>query len=125
MKNMMQTIRGQLEIPGWDELQEKHPTRALVLQAMINLELRAAFDGHESPKQTTILAEVNRLGGKLSPKSVKIINEHIHNLIDQGYVVYKPGSKSNEGRRGRGGPASPWRTKYVAPYLRSLLENKD
>ena len=116
-------IIGELTIPGWDEMMEEQPNKARTLQAMANLEIRAAVYGEEPPKQKTILEEMNRLGADLSPTSVKVVSENIHALIDEGHVVYKMDYQSRKGQegRGRGGPTSPWRTRYITRYLKRTL----
>ena len=42
-----------------------------------------------------------------------------------GYVVYKQGIQSRKKHKGRGGPASPWRTKFVSAFLRQRLSLTD
>jgi len=119
-KDIMETSLGKIHVPGFDQMKDELPNKALCLQAMANLEIAAALYGKNQPTQKMILREMIRLGSNLSPTSQKVVNENIHRLKDDGHVVYKEGYEPNRDG-GRGGPTSPWRTRYVADHLKNLL----
>jgi hypothetical protein len=113
----MDTILNPIAVPGWEQLKAEHPTRALTLQALTNLEL-AYYLGHEPqrPTRKSILAEVIRLGGdlppggtqraesakRLSPTSLQTVQRHLDALVEDGHAL-----KTDDGK-------SPWRSRYLA-----------
>jgi hypothetical protein len=99
----MDTILNPITVPGWAELKADHPTRALTLQALTNLEL-AYYLGQtpQRPTRKAILAEVIRLGGQIAGSSAQTIQRHLDALAETGHVL-----KGNEGK-------SPWRSRYIA-----------
>lgn len=104
----MDTILNPINVPGWATLKAEHPTRALTLQALTNLEL-AYHQGHEvqRPTRKAILVEVIRLGGELAGSSVQTVQRHLDALAESGHVIKDPSTGS-----GRGGK-SPWRSRYL------------
>jgi DNA-binding transcriptional ArsR family regulator len=98
----MDTILGSIVVPGWTQVRAEHPTRALTLQALTNLEL-AFYQAHQAqrPTRKQILAEVIRLGGAISDASVQTIQRHLDELAQTGHVT----------KRARG--KSPWYSRYL------------
>lgn len=98
----MDTILNPITVPGWEQLQAEHPTQALTLQALTNLEL-AYYQGQkpQRPTRKQILAEVIRLGGNISATSQQTVQRHLDELAESGHVL-----KDNKGK-------SPWRSRYV------------
>ena len=118
----------EISVPGWEELLDKHSTWAFTLQGMANLEYRQATLGNPAPTQQDILKEVRRLqrqnGYKvLGVKSGYMIQKAIKKLIDLGHVHPKTGYETNR-KGGRGGPASPWVTKYIFPLIDQSVKEK-
>lgn len=98
----MDTILNPIAVPGWDQLKAEHPTRALVLQALTNLELGYYFGLKPAlPTRKEILGEAIRLGANLSPTSQQAIQRHLDELAESGHVL-----KTDKGK-------SPWRSRYV------------
>lgn len=98
----MDTILNPIAVPGWAALKAEHPTRALTLQALTNLEL-AYYQGQQSqrPTRKAILTEVIRLGGELSATSAQTVQRHLDALVESGHVI-----KADKGK-------SPWRSRYL------------
>jgi len=125
--NMMPTAMGDVYVEGWGEMVEEHPTRAAVLQALVNLEIRSFTEDGPLPTQAAIAAEVAENGLKttsgqikikFSPTSVKEIGRHINEyLIPEGYVVARPDHGKKPDRR-HGGPAAKWRSIIVSDMLK-------
>ncbi len=108
---------GDIRIPGLGEMRRLHMTRAIVLQAMVELEVEAILGEGEYPTQISILERSIKLGSGLSPKSQKAVNVHIMNLMQDDYVVYRtPGHKRVRGK------SSPWRPSCVSRMLKNNLK---
>ena len=135
MTDMMPTDLGNVHVEDWDRMVEKHPTRAAVLQALANLQIRSSLSNGPLPTQKVILQEIITTGLKLdtgeqihiqiSPTSVKEINRHINaHLIPRGYIITRDDYDQNT-ERGRGGPSAPWQVVAVSQHLRKRIkENK-
>lgn len=104
----MDTILNPIAVPGWDQLKAEHPTRALVLQALTNLELAYYFGMKPGlPTRKAILVEAIQLGADLSPTSEQTVQRHLDELAESGHVVkLDPSTSSGRGR-------SPWRSRYL------------
>jgi len=105
----MDTLLNPVTVPGWADLVAEHPTRALTLQALTNLEL--AYHLGQSlrrPTRKTILAEVIRLGADLSSASLQTIQRHLDTLVKSGHLIIPPDCQAHRGRS-----VSPWRSRYV------------
>jgi len=121
-ENIISTELGDIFVPGWAAMLRQNKNRALTLRAMINLEIKQYLYGHAAPTQLAILEESIRIGADLSPTSQKSTSGHIKHLIDDEHVVYRTAYKSPE--RGRGGPTSPWMTRYVSSMLANFLRGR-
>jgi hypothetical protein len=98
----METIVSPVAVPGWVELTEQHPTRALVLRALTDLELKFyCGDLAGMPTRRLILAEAIRLGAKLSVTSLQTAQRHLDALVESGHAVKLPTGKA------------PWRSRYL------------
>lgn len=129
--DLMPTVLGNVHVSGWDEMADKHPTRAATLQALANLQIESALNSGPLPTQLTILHRMVQDGLKLSndrtiklnisPTSQKEVNRHINShLIPRGYVVTRGDYDQNVGG-GRGGPSAPWHVVAVSEYLKERL----
>lgn len=98
----MDTILNPIDVPGWQELKREHPTRALVLQALTNLELGYYLGQRPAlPTRRAILTEAIRLGAELSPTSQQTVQRHLEELAESGHVIRMPTGRS------------PWRSRYL------------
>lgn len=121
--NMMPTIKGKFYVEGWDVMVEEHPTRAAVLQALVNLEIDSIIGNGPAPTQAVIAKEVSEKGLqtetkhidiKFSPGSVKEVNRHINDhLIPDGYVVSRDDPQGSGKRRAAG-----WKSVIVTDVFR-------
>jgi hypothetical protein len=107
----METNLHSIAVPGWDQLCAQHPTRALVLRALTNLELEH-YCGElpAMPTRRLILAETIRLGAKLSATSLQTVQRHLDALVQSGHAVKLAKGTPTGTSRGR---KAPWRSRYL------------
>lgn len=104
----MDTILNPITVPGWEQLQAEHPTRALVLRALTNLELDFYIGQRAArPTRKQILTEAIALGADISTTSVQTVQRHLDALAEAGHVIKAPSTGS--GQAGK----SPWRSRYL------------
>jgi hypothetical protein len=114
-ENEMDTLAGPIIIPGWDEMAINHQTRAIVLQCLTNFVLEHIIPPTKKQLLDKVIEQQEMSDIEpLSPTSTKTIQDHLDNLVEDGYV-YRLGfgqtadsGQSKTGRRkarGRGGPA--------------------
>jgi hypothetical protein len=119
-------------VKGWDKMVADHPTRAAVLQALANLQIKAALANGPLPTQKIILLEIiecglrlangRRLSITISASSVKEVNRHInHHLIPGGYIVTRDDYEQNN-TGGRGGPSAPWTVVSISRYIKDRMK---
>ena len=128
--NQMETLAGPIVIQGWDEMVVNHRTRAFVFQCLVNFVL----EHYIPPTKKELLGAVikqQKLSGvqPLSNKSLKAIQDHLDNLVEDGYIYrlafgQTADTRSETGRRkmGRGGPA---RCFWPVCVTLKLKEQKD
>ena len=117
-----------IHVEGWDKMLQSPKTRsrALTLQALCNLELGTALGASPPPTQQAILEEVRRLQKKmgvkqLGPNSIYQIERNIKSLLKDKHIFYKEGIPPKKRKVGRGGPSSPWASRYVYPLIHEML----
>lgn len=119
----MPTIIGPVRVPetikspGWDYMIENNPTRALVLLALTNLEIKFIQGNGLAPTLDAILKETIRLQGEyghkpLSLNSDQTIQRHLDKLKEQKDIVTRVPYTTNRSG-GQGGPTSPWHSAYI------------
>ena len=93
-----------IPIPGYDEMTQDAPTRALVLRAMVEF----ALEHRGSPTLKQILSRVRELQEQaqvpiLADKSQRSIQFHVENLVRGGFLI-----ATSEARPGRNNQRSYW-----------------
>ncbi|MFC1976534.1 hypothetical protein ACFLXQ_09060 [Chloroflexota bacterium] len=118
-----------IPVEGWEAMvnSPKTRSRALTLQALCNLELKAAVGAHHTPRQDDILAEVQRLQREMGVEPLKRspfqIQKNLQKLKKEKHVFYKEGIPAKPEGRQRGGPTSPWASRYVYPLIYETLKS--
>ena len=89
MQDILRLSSGEeIGVKGWDRMQMQAPTRALVLQATIELTLK----NKDVPTLQQILAAVQKLQAAqdvpvLTDNSLMAVYHHVRNLIETGYLA--------------------------------------
>ena len=94
-----------IPIPGYDKMTQAAPTRALVLQAMVEF----ALEHQGSPTLNQILGRVRELQKQaqvpvLAVKSQRSIQFHVENLVRGGFLI----ASGDTTRQGRNNQRSYW-----------------
>lgn len=98
----MNTILNPIDVPAWEQLKAEHPTRALVLRALTNLELDFYLGQRSArPTRKQILNEAIAFGADISTTSVQTVQRHLDALAEAGHVIKEAKGKS------------PWRSRYL------------
>lgn len=110
---MMEVFPGQhVYVPGYDELRQESPIRALTLRAFVRCELKQG-----APRKEDVLTEMIALGANLSKKSATTVLRHINALVEANHIIKEnDGGDGNKGV-GRGNKTRPWRSRYVSRTL--------